>query len=523
MRACAAVLLAIVAAACGRPAPAATQAAPRLVVLVVIDQLPDWAFSEKLPHLRGGFVHALARGRRYLGEYPYAATSTAPGHATLGTGAPPKVSGIIANDWWRPELAREVPAVDDGKGGWTTAALHVPGVADALAAARPRSRAVAISLKPRSALLPLGQHAGLAVWYDATRPGWKVNVDPRPLWVDRLEAGHPVKPLDYVWQPLDAAALAVETGHGDDMPGELGMHALGATFPHRLADADDPAKSVTITPYGSDLEVEAALAALAGADLGTDDEPDYLAISFSAHDYIGHAWGQESWEEWDAVHRLDAELDTLIGELDRRVGRDRWAMIVTSDHGAAPLVELTGGARHAYGDIEAIAEAAAAKIAGPGDWVADVHFPNLHLSAAALALPAETRDAVVDAILGALRATPWISRAERRDRYTGDCSGETGDDARLCWSIDPTRSGEIVFAPAGNHVLHENGEVDATDHGSFQPYDYQVPVIVIAPGAKPGTTDAVPVSMLRVTPTVTGLLRVPPPTAATEKSLLDSM
>lgn len=523
MRACAAIVLGALAA-CSKPAPAAgPPGAPRLVVLVVIDQLPDWAFSEKLPYLHGGFATAIARGRRYLGEYPYAATSTAPGHAALGTGAPPRLTGIIANDWWRPELGREVPAVDDGKGGWTTAALRVPGIADALAAARPRSHAVAISLKPRSALLPLGQHAGLAVWYDATRPGWKVNVDPRPLWIDRLEADHPIRPRDYTWQPLDAAALARETGHGDAMPGELGTHLLGATFPHRLADADDPAKAVAVTPLGSDIELDAAVAALAGADLGTDAEPDYLSISFSAHDYIGHAWGQESWEQWDAVHRIDAELATLIAELDRRVGRGRWAMILTSDHGAAPLVERTGGARHAFGDVEQIAEAAAATVAGPGDWIATVHYPSLNLSAAALALPAATRDAVIDAIVSALRATPWLARAERRDRYAGDCAAETGDDARLCWTIDPTRTGEVVFAPIAGVIVHENDEINATAHGSFEPYDYQVPLIVIAPGVAGATTEPVPVAMLRVTPTLAALLRVPPPAAATEKSLLDSM
>src|SRR5262245_6411657 len=139
MRVVAAAALASCLAACDAPPGRAWRDEPRLVVLVVIDQFPDWAFTEKLPYLHGGFARAIATGRRYLGEHPSAVTSTAPGHALLGTGAPPRETGIIANDWWRPALGREVAAMDDGTGAWTTSALRVPGLADALAAARPRS------------------------------------------------------------------------------------------------------------------------------------------------------------------------------------------------------------------------------------------------------------------------------------------------------------------------------------------------------------------------------------------------
>src|SRR5687768_9916331 len=154
------------------PGPAAG-AAPRLVVLVVVDELPAWAFDARLGELRGGFATAVARGRRYVGEYPSAATSTAAGHATLGTGASPRDTGILANAWYRRDHAREIAAVEDPDGAWTTAALRVPGLADALAAAAPRARAVAVALKPRAALLPLGQRAGLAVWYDGATASWK--------------------------------------------------------------------------------------------------------------------------------------------------------------------------------------------------------------------------------------------------------------------------------------------------------------------------------------------------------------
>jgi predicted AlkP superfamily pyrophosphatase or phosphodiesterase len=516
-----AALVACAAVACGgtprRDAPG--REPPRLVVLVVIDQLPRWAFDAKRPHLAGGFARLLGMGRLFTGEYPSAATVTAAGHATLGTGASPNVTGILGNDWYRRDAGAELGAVDDGAGGWTRASLRAPALADALAAGAPTAKAVGIALKPRAALLPLGQAAGLAVWYDPTAPTWKTSAPSPPAWVDALVADHPIAPrLDDVWTAADPAALARESGGADDAPGELGTHGLGATFPHDLAASDLPAKALVATPLGNELVLEAALAALPGEELGADGVPDLLTVSFSAHDYIGHAWGQESWEAWDAAHRLDAQLARLVDALDDHVGAERWAMILTSDHGAAPLPERTGGARHAYGEIAAVAEAAAQTVAGAGDWIAAVRYPTLYLSVRARELPAEIRDRMLDAIVAALRERAWLHRVERVDRIAGDCPARPPEDERLCLALDAITSGEVAFTPARFVILHEDDEATATHHGSLAAYDYQVPIVVVGPGAPPGEA-AEPVSMLRVAPTLARWLGVAPPAQATQPPL----
>jgi hypothetical protein len=512
-----AALAVLAAHGCG-PVPVAgprPPAQPRLVALIVIDQLPYWSFAEKRREATGGIARALREGRLYVGEHPSVAVITASSHAVLGTGAPPRVHGILANEWWRRDLGRELAAVDAPAGGYTTAALRVPGIADALAVGSPRAGAVAVALKARAALLPLGQAAGTPIWYDATRPGWATR-GARPRWLDALERHAPVTPrIATPWQPRDAAWLARVAGIPDDAPGEIGTHGMDGTFPHAIDTAPEPARAVVATPLGNTLVVEGAIAALAGEMLGADAVPDFISVSFSAHDYVGHAWGQESWEAWDVWARLDADLERLFAAFDRAAGPGGWAAIVTSDHGAVPMPERSGqGSRHSYAEVETIAEAAAAGVLGPGDWIAAVRYPNLYLGA----VPADRTGAVIDAIVAALRAVPWLADVERTDRYAGDCAALAAAARRWCLAVDPGTSGEVVFGPAHMVVLHESDEVTAAHHGSGYPYDLEVPLILIRPGLAPGAEDT-RVSMLRVAPTLTHWLGVPAPAGAREPPL----
>src|SRR2546421_1207745 len=145
----------------GRGAPVPPPAIPtpdtgtRLVVLLVVDQWPEWSFEQKRPELHGGFERLLAEGEWHVGRHPSAATLTAPGHALLGTGEPPVRSGILANEWWHRDLGRSLKAIEAEDGSITTKWLRIPGLGDAIAAAHNGGQAVAVSLKDRAAILPL--------------------------------------------------------------------------------------------------------------------------------------------------------------------------------------------------------------------------------------------------------------------------------------------------------------------------------------------------------------------------------
>jgi hypothetical protein len=485
------VVVAVLGASCGgpqtapKPAPhhvaEATIEPPRLVVLLVLDQWPEWAFDVKRPHLHGGgFDRLLAEGDWHVGRHPSAATLTAPGHALLGTGAPSWQSGILANEWWHRDLGRVLGAVEAEDGSVSAKWLRVPGLADAITLAGKGGKAVGVSLKDRAAVLPLG-HAGTSVWYDTKRAMW-TSLAALP-WLDSWNQSHPVTArLHEVWTPRDAGELAQLAGRGDDAPGEVGERGFGATFPHDPQTTKNPAGAIFAMPLGNELVLDTATAAIDAEQLGKDAVPDLLVVSLSAHDYVGHGWGQESWEMWDLEQRLDARLQAFLADLDAKVGAGKWAMLVTSDHGASPMPDPARGGRVSFEQIRAAAERAADAELGAGTWIAAVKFPSVWLTPAALALPPKDLAVAVKKVIYALRAFPGLEHVERTDVLAGDCHARIGDAKALCQALDPELSGEISFFPAAGWVLQDDDEPLATAHGSLHDYDRLVPVIELAPG-----------------------------------------
>jgi hypothetical protein len=483
------VVAALLAGCAGLPwasAPSSDRE-PRLVVLLVIDQWPEWAFEAKRSALRGGFDRLLREGEWHVGQYPYATTTTAAGHALLGTGQPPYRSGIVANEWWHRELDRSLASTEAEDGSTSARWLRVPGLGDVLAAAR-GGKAVSVSLKARAAILPLGR-AGAAIWYDAKHAAW-TSLAPVP-WLAAWNTAHPIAAHFHdVWTPLpETPQLA---GIPDDAPGEIGLKGFGPSFPHALDATTSPAEAIFASPLGNDLVLDTATAAIDREQLGRSPRPDLLVVSLSAHDYISHGWGHESWESWDTVLRLDHRLDRFLTDLDARVGPAGWAMVVTSDHGASPMPESLHGGRITYEQIKDAANRAAVAELGPGEWIASAKYPTLYLSKAALAQKPRELAIAVTKIVYALRSFPGLERVEKTADLWDHCDTRTGDDFALCISLDPKRSGEVVFLPARGWILQEANEVIATGHGSMQPYDRQVPVIVVSPGRTPHVALAAP-------------------------------
>jgi hypothetical protein len=480
---------------------------PKLVVLLILDQWPQWAFSQKRPHLTKGFDRLLREGEWHTGEHPSAAILTAPGHALLGTGEPSARSGILANQWWSREANRVVKSVEALDGTISAHHLRVPALGDAVAAAATGAKAVGVSLKDRAAILPLG-HAGLALYYD-TKAAKMTSNAPAP-WLAKLPA---IKPrLDEPWTPLDATKLAQLSGTVDDQPGEVGEKGFGKTFPHAAKKTKEPNAALFAMPLGNEVVLETALAAIDGEGLGTDATPDLLVVSLSGHDYVGHGWGHESWEAWDFTLRLDEQLERFLAGLDQRVSD--WALIATSDHGGAPLPERTGGGRMNYEELTDAANRAAATQLGPGNWIATVRYPNVYLAKATLA--AKERDKVVQKIILALEAFPGMELAARTVDYAGNCDQRTGRAAKLCLALDVERSGEIFFLPKKHWLVQEKGTPQATTHNTLEAYDREVPVILLAPDRKPHPAAAAPtgpaIPMTRIAPTLARWLGVKSPT-----------
>lgn len=496
-------------AACAHPAILPTPAADartKLVVLIVIDQLPTYAFERDRHLFRGGLARLLEHGAYATLEIPFANTFTAPGHATIATGVLPREHGIVGNDWYRRDEKRARPAELDPasppltvgpaqagehfEDGTSAIALRVDGIADHL---HGHGKSVAIGIKARSAVLLTGRHPDLAIWYEPGAGGMTTSSayasDPPPWLVALAKAKPASRFLVGTWQPLDAALLARETKIADDSPGEASEHNLGRAFPHRLALSDSPARALMQTPFADQLVMETAYAALDGMDLGAETT-DLLAINFSAHDFAGHAWGPDSWEELDVTLRLDAALGKLFSHLDERYGTGGYAVVLTSDHGATPLPErspIKGARRIRPSEVErAVASAVGA------DKVDRLISQNLYLEPGA----------DLDAAVIAAGAVPNIARAIRTDRA---CASHEALDVLICNAIVPGRAGDIYVVPERGSMVMDYPT--GTHHDAPFEDNRFVPMLVMAPGVVPARATG---TLLQVAPTVERLLGLVP-------------
>jgi hypothetical protein len=550
----------LAAAACGKKerdrkegggaAPPAADAAPvddgrlRLVVVVVIDQLPSWSFDPMREHLTGGLGRLLREGTYFVdGQLPYGNTFTASGHAAIATGAPPAVTGIVANDWHRPgdpgprgsaedpdsPLLGPNPSVAQ-EHGRSSKWLQVEGVADVLERETGgRAHTVALSLKDRSAILVLGKRPDLALWWDPYQTAMitsRFYAERVPAWATVMRGERTLAAclLEETWTPNDPALLARLSACGDDQAGEGGNDEFGRTFPHELPRVPQPAKALLNTPFGTELLLETAAAAIDGEKLGQDGVTDLLGVSISSHDYAGHGWGQESWERYDVLLDIDRRLGGFLDTLDQKVGRGRWAVLLTSDHGALPLVErqLKAGVkvyRLSKLDVAtALDKAARRAIGARGPWVRGLTGNMVHTSAAFTALPEAKKKKGMAAMIAAAKKIPGIGFAVETGELVGDCSRHQDEHRqRACRSIPPDMVDNIYVQPvAGSQYAGDHPW--GAGHGCDSPQERTVPILVLAPGRTARRVET-PVSLLQVAPTVSALLSIPPPPAATEPPL----
>jgi hypothetical protein len=543
---------------------ATAKARPKLVVLVVFDQmrgdyLGRWAELYGLD----GFERIKKEGIWFSDcNVPYACTSTGPGHASLATGAPPSAHGIVENEWYDRKTAARVyccqpdrfydlvPPLppDAGKPergsalGYSPQRLLAPTVGDALREATgQKGRVFSLSIKDRTAVLMGGQAPNGVYCFD-TRDG-KFHTgafygrDAAHPWVTEFNNSK----LADSWFDTDWTRLLPEPQYAkfagpDDAPGEApGFNGQGRVFPHALkgklkAPAKKYYEAVEGSPFGNEMLLALAKKAVTAEGLGKGDVPDLLCVSFSSNDLIGHRWGPDSQEVMDVTLRSDKVVAALLTFLDAEVGRDRYALVVTADHGVCPLPELQTtkekcpAARRVLIDgsatekgLAAQLEAALAEVYGgePTKWVevfdAD-SWPWVYLNYKAIeARKLKVADVAVvvrDWFAGRGYVETAFTRQELEDKSAPDRPFRSA--ARLAYR--PDRCGDVIVIPkAGVLVTKYEG---GTGHGSPQPYDAHIPFLVYGAGVPALGRRPEPVSSLAVAPTLAWALGVPAPTGA---------
>ena len=502
----------LTALAVGWPVGAA-EARPRLVVLVVIDQLTTEHLERYRPLLTGGLGRLLRQGTLYRnGRFAFASTETGPGHATIATGAWPNVHGIVANQWVDRTTGAIVRCVEDRKYGNSPHYLQVPGIADALKlATRGLGRVVSLSHKPRSSVLLGGTRPDLVVWYDQdagrlVHGRWPGLAEPPDWYRSMVGVTGPEVAAGKTWDrfrpDLDYAALASP----DDRPFEYDVPGLGRTFPRKLGAVPDHwPRSYPGTPAALEDLMALAMAAAIGAELGTDDTPDLLALGISGFDYIGHWYGPDSQESLDMLLRIDSALGALLDFWDSRLGGGQVLTIVTGDHGVMPIPEVAAKAVEAARIDAGVFDRVLKKQLRKG------HATRVYLTGSSRpGLPAlSTRRRLA----GILAEQPEFVEARAPEDVDRFAEPYRTFYRRILFS---GRYPDILVRhPPLRYLsrMSSDGTGAGTGHGSPYVYDQTVPIVIAGPRVSVGV-ESEPVMMTRVSPTIAAAIGILPPAAA---------
>ena len=331
---------------------------PKLVVGIVVDQMRQeylYRFEKKFGN--GGFRRLMSDGFMLKNaHYSYIPTYTGPGHASVYTGTTPALHGIIGNDWFDKTLKANVNCVGDpnqkpvgvaeGNGDVSPWRLLTTTITDELKLATQKSgKVIGLSMKDRGAVLPAGHMADGAYWFDGPSGKFISSTYYKPglpVWLEKFNALNLADQyLNREWKPLLPLDQYTESGP-DNTPYEARLKGkdIPSTFPYNLKElrTKNPGFDLLIsTPFGDDILTEVAKAAIEGENLGADEITDFLAVSFSTPDYVGHGMGPNAVEVEDTYLRLDKNIEDLLNDLDKKVGTGKYVVFLTADHAVSDV------------------------------------------------------------------------------------------------------------------------------------------------------------------------------------------
>ncbi|CAH0312344.1 MULTISPECIES: alkaline phosphatase PafA [unclassified Pedobacter] len=324
-------------------------ARPKLVVGLVVDQMRwDYLYRYYNRYTNGGFKRLINEGFSVENTFiPYTPTYTACGHTCIYTGSVPAVHGIIGNDWYDPETKKNVYCTEDSsvstvgstpssEGNMSPKNMLTTTITDELRLATNfRGKVIGISLKDRGSILPAGHAANAAYWYQGSTGNWITStyyMKEVPTWIadyNKLKLANKFYAKN--WETLYPMNTYVNS-----TADEKAYEGKSSTFPHQLTqNIDKNFDVIRSTPYGNTITLDLAKLAILSEDLGQDNITDFLAVSCSSTDYVGHAYGPNSVEAEDTYLRLDKDFEAFFNYLDKKVGKGNYTVFLTADHGAA--------------------------------------------------------------------------------------------------------------------------------------------------------------------------------------------
>lgn len=487
---------------------------PKMVVGIIVDQMRQeylHRFNSKFGE--GGFKRLMRDGFELKNaHYNYVPTVTGPGHASVYTGTTPAIHGVISNEWYDKNLRKEVNCVNDplqkavgtdSKGEVSPWRMQTTTITDELKlATQKRSKVVGISLKDRGAVLPAGHLPNGAYWYDSKTGKFITSTyytTKLPSWVEQFNALNlPDKYLSQEWKTFYPIEQYVESGP-DDSPYESKMVGKEKpTFPYNLKDLR--AKNgnfdlLVYTPFADDYLTEMAKAAIDGEKMGNDEWTDFLALSYSTPDILGHAVGPNAVEIEDTYIRLDRNIEDLLKTLDAKAGEGNYVVFLTADHGVADVAQYLKDNRIPSGYFN------------PGNAKAMLneflqrHFPGKEIVEAIdgnqvifnhEAFQQDPKSSGVELMVATELAMNFLLSQEGVANVYSESIlrqsnfDEGGIKGMVTRAYHAKRSGDIIIVLEPG--WYASGRVQGTTHGSPYSYDTNVPILFYGKGVKKGNS-----------------------------------
>lgn len=513
---------------------------PKLILGLVIDQM-RWDFLYRY-HDRyaanGGFKRLLIQGFSCENTLiPYTPTVTACGHATIYTGSVPAIHGITGNGWYDNNLRRTVYCTEDrlvktvgasgSAGEMSPRNMLVTSICDELRLSNNfRSKVIGISFKDRGGILPAGHSANAAYWYNGSTGDWISStyyMDELPRWVQDFNAKKYVdRYYRQNWKtlyPIDTYVQSTaDKKEYESRP--LGTEKTG--FPYILDTfINKDYNAIASTPYGNSLTTEMTKAAIEAEKLGEDYFTDFLAVSYSSPDYIGHAFGPNSVEIEDTYLRLDKELGELFNYLDRKIGKGQYLIFLSADHGVAHVPGFLNGHKIPAGTTsgETMMTNLNSRLSVKfrhERLIVSMYNSQVHLDHPAIDSMGLDEAAIRKLIVDSLNRSEAIARVIELDQLGNIPLSQKLRDM-VANGYFPQRNGDIQILYKPHWIA---GGSTGTTHGAWNPYDAHIPLLWYGWNIKPGKTNR-EVYMTDIAPTIAAMLKIQMPSGSVGKVITE--
>ena len=537
-----------------------TADSPRLILQITVDALRG-DLPVRYAHVlgEGGFRY-LQQGVNYTNaHYHHANTETIVGHASLATGAVPAAHGMVGNVWFDRAQDRLVYNIEDADyhllsansdvdknteidptqrvakvDGRSPRAILSSTFSDELAAHfAGKSKIFGVSVKDRGAVSMAG-HAGKAFWFSKASGEFVTSTyyyDAYPQWVQDWNAAELAQVYAGTSWELTHKPEVYLFGDADDRDYETDFPGFGRTFPHPFGAGDDKyfTTRLTLSPAGDELTLDFAKTLLDAEQLGQDEVPDYLAVSFSSTDYVGHVFGVSSLESEDNIARLDRTLADLLAYVDKKVGLQNTLIVLSADHGQPEVpgyLHELGIQSAGYINPEELdkapAIAALKKRFGLGEELIEDFFqPYLYLNRDLIRREGLDQAEVERVLAEEIEKFPGVAKAVSSTALRTAALPDTELMRKIMNNFHPRRSGDIylVFEPYV-FINDFDGLVVASTHGSPWRYDSFVPVMFAGAGLKPASVSRA-VTPYDIAPTLANYLGVKQPSATIGEPLAE--